>query len=376
MIDKTIRGLSYLIGNTPLLSLRLTYRGTPRTIHVKAENLNMTGSIKDRMALHIIKKAYASGRLKPGDPIAEATSGNTGISFAAIGRALGHPVTIFMPEWMSRERIDLIHGFGATIRLVTPEEGGFLGSIRMAQDMARKDPRVFLPRQFDNTDNVEAHYLTTGPEIWWQLRFQSLKPDAFVAGVGTGGTIMGVGQYLREKNPAVRLYPVEPENSPTMSTGHKNGKHRIQGISDEFIPSIVKLDQLNDILSVDDGDSIIMAQRIASELGLGVGISSGANLLAALKVQDLLGPEAVVVTVFSDDNKKYLSTDLLRKEPEQREYLTPLVALQDFSASKRVCHTCCEPSDCLQAIPADGALPPDVILPGCPRRIQPGIKPR
>jgi cysteine synthase A len=368
-IDNKIRGLSYLIGNTPLLSIQLTYKGVLRTVHVKAENLNMTGSIKDRMALHIIRKAYAAGRLKPDDPIAEATSGNTGIAFAAIGRALGHPVTIFMPEWMSRERMDLIHGFGATIRLVTPEEGGFLGSIKMAEDMAKKDPRVFLPRQFENADNVEAHYLTTGPEIWWQLRFQSLRPDAFVAGVGTGGTIMGAGRYLREKNPAVKLYPMEPENSPTMSTGHKVGKHRIQGISDEFIPSIVKLDKLDDIICVDDGDSIIMAQRIAAELGLGVGISSGANLLAALKVQDLLGPQSVVVTVFSDDNKKYLTTDLVRQELVKKGFLSPQVELHGFTACKRVCYTCCDPEDCLKLRPLGDDDDVDLTIPSCPRRV-------
>src|SRR5512139_3998885 len=209
------RGLATLVGNTPLLALQLRWRGEPRVIYAKSENLNMTGSVKDRMALHILRQAYARGDLAPGGLIVEATSGNTGIAFAAIGRALGHPVTIFMPDWMSQERKDLIRSLGAQIRLVSKEEGGFLGSIRLAEEHAASLESSFLPRQFSNEDNVDAHYKTTGPEIWWQLRWQGLKPDAFVAGVGTGGTIMGTGNFLRQKNPAVKLHPLEPSNSPT-----------------------------------------------------------------------------------------------------------------------------------------------------------------
>src|SRR5512144_2720761 len=164
-----LRGLGRAIGNTPLLAIRCRFRGRERLIYAKAEHLNLTGSIKDRMALHILATAYGSGALQPGDTIAEATSGNTGIAFAAIGRALGHPVTIFMPEWMSRERRELIASFGADIRLVTREEGGFLGSIGMARALAQECPDCFLPEQFENADNAEAHETTTGPEIWWQL---------------------------------------------------------------------------------------------------------------------------------------------------------------------------------------------------------------
>ena len=180
-----------MIGNTPLLAIHFTFRGTERVIYAKAEHLNMTGSIKDRMAFHILKKAYEEGRIRPGDTIAEATSGNTGISFAAIGRALGHNVIIFMPDWMSQERVTLIKSLGARIISVRRDQGGFLGSIRMTQELAKQDPSVFLPAQFANEANAEAHEKTTGPEIWWQLFFNSIKPDAFVAGVGTGGTIMG-----------------------------------------------------------------------------------------------------------------------------------------------------------------------------------------
>jgi cysteine synthase A len=292
------------------------------------------------MALHIIARAYETGALAPGGLIVEATSGNTGISFAALGRALGHPVTIFMPDWMSDERKKLIRGYGATIRLVSAEEGGFLGSIGLAEELARGTPGAFLPRQFANAHNVEAHARTTGPELWEQLRWNDLTPDAFVAGVGTGGTIMGVGGFLREVNPAIGLYPVEPASSPTLSTGHKIGKHRIQGISDEFIPPIVDLSALNRPIAVADGDAILMAQKLASEIGLGVGISSGANFIAALEVQRRTGLDSIVVTVFPDSNKKYLTTDLFGYEPVKPGFISPHVRLLGFRAMNRVCGSC------------------------------------
>ena len=348
--QRRIRELAPLIGNTPLLAIEFMFGGQKRTLYAKAENLNMTGSIKDRMAFFILQQDYARGLLKTGDLIAEATSCNTGIAFCAIGRALGHPAVIFMPDWMSAERINLIKSLGAEIVLISKEQGGFLGSIRRSEELAASRSDVFLPRQFSNQDNIEAHYRTTGPEIWWQLRWHSLYPDAFVAGVGTGGTIMGVGRFLREKRPAIRLYPLEPANSPTMSTGHKVGKHRIQGISDEFIPPIVNLDSLDNVVAVDDGDAILMSQKLAAELGLGVGISSGANFLGALMVQNDLGKDAVVVTVFSDDNKKYLSTDLLRQERVKDGFLAPDIKLLRVHAFKRVCQTCCNPEECAELI--------------------------
>ena len=362
--EKQIAQLASLIGNTPLMEIEFTFRGERRILYAKAENLNMTGSIKDRMAFHILRKAYERGTLAPGGLIIEATSGNTGISFAAIGRALGHPVAIFMPNWMSSERINLIRSLGADIRLVSPEEGGFLGSIRLSEELAARTAGSFLPRQFANEDNAEAHFATTGPEIWWQLNFHGKRPDAFIAGVGTGGTIMGTGRFLRRRNPAVKLYPLEPSNSPTMSTGHKVGKHRIQGISDEFIPPIVKLNELDEVVAVDDGDAIIMAQKLAAQLGIAVGISSGANFIGALMVQNALGRDAVVVTVFSDDNKKYLSTDLMKAEPVKTGFLAPDVDLTGFRGFKRTCETCCVPSEC-----EPGVRPIERRdLPACPRR--------
>jgi cysteine synthase A len=347
-LKSRIRWLNHLVGNTPLLALDFTFRGIPRVLYAKAENLNMTGSIKDRMALHIALQGYARGELEPGDLIVEATSGNTGISFAAIGRALGHPVAIYMPDWMSQERIGLIRSFGAKIHLVSKEDGGFLGSIQRAEDLAASNAHAFLPRQFSNADNVDAHCAHTGPEIYWQLHLRSLTLDAFVAGVGTGGTVMGVGRFLREKVPSVRIHPLEPASSPTLSTGCKVGKHRIQGISDEFIPAIVDLPSLDPVVAVDDGDAILMAQKLSRDLGLGVGISSGANFLGALKMQNEIGNGAVVATVFPDDNKKYLSTDLFGDEPVGDNFLSTDVELVGFRAFKRVCHLCCDPTLCTE----------------------------
>lgn len=365
-VNKRVHGLTNFIGNTPLLEIKFNYKGKKRILYTKAEHMNMTGSIKDRMAFHIIKQGYKRGVLKPGYLIIEATSGNTGISFAAIGRALGHPVSIFMPDWMSAERINIIRGLGAQINLVSKDEGGFVGSIQKAEQLAKTTKNSFLPRQFSNEDNIEAHYLTTGPEIWWQLHYRSLIPDAFVAGVGTGGTIMGAGRFLKEKNPSIQLHPMEPANSPTLSTGCKIGKHRIQGISDEFIPPILNLRGLDSVIGVDDGDAIIMAQKLASDLGLGIGISSGANFVAALKVQNQLGHDAVVVTIFPDDNKKYLSTDLLKQEPVKKEFLSPDVELLEYRVFKRVCHTCCDPADCVEVKNRD--FKDKITLPHCPRR--------
>ena len=362
-ISDSIQGLTSLIGNTPLFEIEFTYKGRTGRIYAKAEYFNLTGSIKDRMALHIMREAYRRNLIRPGDRVIEATSGNTGIAFSAVGRALGHPVTIFMPDWMSDERKNLIRSFGADVVLVSKEEGGFLGSIERTRKFAENEEHTFLPRQFENEDNVQAHYTTTGPEIWWQLRMHGLRTDAFIAGVGTGGTIMGVGKFLKEMNPDVKLYPLEPSNSPTMTTGYKVGAHRIQGISDEFIPAIVKLDRLDEVIAVDDGDSIIMAQKLASELGIAVGISSGANFLGAMLKLKELGEDATVVTIFSDDNKKYLTTGLMKKEPVKEGFLSTDVKLKSFKALKRNCITCCNPDECREVV--DPSVIDDVNFPKC-----------
>jgi cysteine synthase len=240
-----------------------------------------------------------------------------------------------MPAWLSKERISIIESLGADIVLVTKKQGGFLGSIERSLDISVHNQNVFLPRQFENGCNAEAHQKTTAPEIWTQLQSIGLRPDAFVAGVGTGGTVMGMKKYLKKKNPQIKIHPLEPLESPTLSTGYKTGSHRIQGISDEFIPAIVQLGELDGIIPVSDGDSILMAQQLANRLGLAVGISSGANILGAIEAQDRLGDGAVVVTVLPDSNKKYLSTDLLKDEPVRKEHMAPHIQLLDYTPVKR-----------------------------------------
>ncbi|MDO9492710.1 PLP-dependent cysteine synthase family protein [Acetobacterium sp.] len=326
--------LEKLIGDTPLLKINFLYQGQPRCVYAKAEHYNLTGSIKDRVALHILKKAYEKGEIHAGETIVEATSGNTGIAFTAVGTCLGHPVVIYMPDWMSDERKNLIRSYGGEVRLVSKEEGGFLGSIAQCGALAAKG-NAFLPCQFSNEENTQAQYERTAPEIDIQLAAFGVTPQALVAGVGTGGTVMGLGRYFKEKNPDIKVHPMEPASSPTMSTGYKVGSHRIQGISDEFVPDLIKLEELDDIIAVDDGDAIIMAQKLSKELGLGVGISSGANFIAAIIAQNLLeDPNAVVVTVFADDNKKYLSTDYVKEEKVKLEFLSKDVKLLDFEVRK------------------------------------------
>jgi cysteine synthase A len=327
-----VAAIMAMVGNSPLIEIQYQYDGNPFRIYAKYESMNMTGSVKDRMALTILDRAYESGELEPGDMIVEASSGNTGISFAAIGCALGHRVRIYMPDWMSQERVQLMHGLGAEVVPVSSAQGGFVGSIEMTVEYAEENPKSYLPRQFDNPVNIEAHERLTGPEIERQLKEFGHTADAFVAGVGTGGTVMGVGRYLRSVLPETKIHPLEPANSPTLRVGKKVGQHRIQGISDEFIPSIVKLDELDEIVDVWDGDAILMAQALCHRLGLAVGISSGANVIGAVKLAMELGDDATVVTVLPDSNKKYLSTSLRNAEPPQENYITPRVELCGFTS--------------------------------------------
>lgn len=304
--------ISAMISNTPLLEIKYKYKGQERLIYAKAEYYNMTGSLKDRVAYHILRNAYQRNRIKETDVIVEATSGNTGISFCALGRLLGHKVVIYMPDWMTEERINIMTSFGADVITVSRAEGGFIGAIKKTEELARHGG-VFLPRQFSNDENTEAHYLTTGVEIVKTLADLDKTADCIVAGVGTGGTIMGVGKRLKEANPDCKIFPLEPLNSPTLSTGYKIGMHRIYGISDEFIPPILKMDKTDGVVSVDDGDAIAMARMISENFGIGVGVSSGANFLGCVMAQNKLGADSTVVTVFADDNKKYLSTDYAKK---------------------------------------------------------------
>lgn len=323
--------LKNLIGNTPMAEIFYEYCGRKGSVFAKLENFNFSGSIKDRMVYNILAEAFKSGELKQGMKIAEATSGNTGIAFCAQGAYLGIEVTIFMPEWMSNERKQLIKSYGAILREVSKEEGGFSGSVRLADEYAKENGNVFLPHQFTNQNNVLAHYNNTAKEIEAQLKNQGQNLDVFVAGVGTGGTIMGVGNYFKDFYDDVKICPLEPEGCATMKTGYENGEHRIQGIGDGFIPTIVKLDQLDEILVVNDGDAIIMAQKIAKDLGMGVGISSGANLIGTIMAKEIYGEEKIVATVFADDNKKYLSTDLTKVIPTKERFYSNKIKLLGLS---------------------------------------------
>lgn len=329
LTDK-FKTLDRLIGNTPLVEINFLYKNKPLKVYTKLEYYNFSGSIKDRMALHILKKAVSRNELDENSIILEATSGNTGISFAALGAFLNIPVDIVMPDWMSEERKCLLKSFGVNLTLISKKDGGFIKSVEYTKILANRDSRYYLPSQFSNNDNIESHILSTGPEIYKKMIKNHLKVDGFVAGVGTGGTVMGIGSYLKRKNNNIKVFPLEPCNSPTLSTGYAHGEHRIQGISDEFVPDIININFLDEIISVDDGDAIIMAQKLANYLGIGVGISSGANFLGAIKALELIGYDKCIVTIFPDDNKKYLSTDLMKKEPVKDYFLSKDVKLLNF----------------------------------------------
>lgn len=291
-----------LIGNTPMVKIRVRYEEKIVNVFVKLEYYNYTGSIKDRVAYYIINESYKNGSLKEGMPIIEATSGNTGIAFSALGAYYGHPVHIFMPDSASVERIKIMELYGAKVYLVSKEDGGFKEAIRRADELA-KEINGFRPDQFNNIMNVDAHYNTTGLEILNKLD----KIDLFVSGIGTGGTLIGIAKRLKESFKNMKVVAMEPLQLPIMSKGINVGKHKIEGIGDDFIPSIVDQSLIDGVVTVDDADAMNMSRRLAKELGLGVGISSGANLLAAV----ISGKnESNVVTIFADDFKKYLTTDL------------------------------------------------------------------
>jgi cysteine synthase A len=293
-----------LIGNTPMIKIKVKYNKKIINVYAKLEYYNYTGSIKDRLAYYIINESYKEKVLKKGMPIIEATSGNTGISFAALGAYYKHPVHIFMPDWVSQERINIMKLYGAHVHLVSKEEGGFKEAIKRADDLARKI-NGFRPDQFSNIKNIEAHYYTTGLEIINKIK----KINLYVSGIGTGGTLIGIAKRIKEINNDAKIVALEPLQLPIMSKGITTGSHKIEGIGDDFIPSIVDKELIDDIITVDDEDAINMSRILARNFGLGVGISSGANLIGAVvsaKNNDN------VVTIFADDFKKYLSTDLAK----------------------------------------------------------------
>jgi len=287
-----------LIGNTPLLQL------AGERVFAKAEFLNPGGSIKDRVALAMLEGAERDGKLTPDSIIVEPSSGNTGIGLALVGRLKGYRVRIVMPENMSEERKKLIAALGAEL-VLTPADETIEGAVRKADELAAADANVYIPNQFANPDNARTHYEETAHELWRQM---SGEVDAFVAGVGSGGTLQGVGQFLREHKPGVKIVAVEPKDVSAI-LGHEPGLHQIQGIGDGFIPDILDVSLVDDVIEVTDEDAIVTTRQLGADLGLLVGISSGANVWAARRLAERL--DGNIATVLPDRAERYFSTALL-----------------------------------------------------------------
>jgi cysteine synthase A len=287
-----------LIGNTPLVRLK------GENIFGKAEFLNPGGSIKDRVALAMIEGAERDKRLTPDSIICEPTSGNTGIGVALIGRMKGYAVKIVMPEGMSEERKKIIRALGAEL-VLTPDEESIEGAVRKVNQIAAADPRVFVPQQFENPDNPRCHYETTAQELWRQIRGNI---ECFVAGVGSGGTLQGVGRFLKEHKPDAAIVAVEPKNVSAL-LGHEPGLHQIQGIGDGFIPAVLDVSLVDEVIEVTDEDAIETTRQLGRDLGLLVGVSSGANVWAARQLAKKISGN--IATVLPDRAERYFSTALL-----------------------------------------------------------------
>jgi len=293
-----------LIGNTPLINLKKT---TGFSIFAKAEFLNPGGSIKDRIAKNMLEDAEKSGKLRPGMTIIEPTSGNTGIGLALCGVQKGYEVIIVMPENMSEERKKIIKALGARLEL-TPAKLSIGGSVARAEELAKADPdKYFVPQQFQNQANPDIHYRTTAVELYEQL---GGKVDVFVSGIGSGGTLAGIAKYLREQNPDVKIVAVEPKNVSAI-LGHEPGLHQIQGIGDGFIPDILDVKIIDDLVEVTDEDAINTARELALKQGLLCGTSSGANVWAAKQMARKYGEDKVIATILADRVERYFSTSLI-----------------------------------------------------------------
>jgi len=312
------------VGNTPIIKIKYEYNGKENYIYTKLEAFNITGSIKDRVAYYIINEAYKEGKLKKGMEIVEATSGNTGIALAAMGAYFGNPVRIYMPNWVSKERISLMKMYNAEVVLVSRKEGGFKKAIELAKEYA-KNNNAFLSNQFENENNILAHYKTTGKEI-----IDKLGKDigGFVSGIGTGGTLMGIAKKLKEANKKIKIYALEPDKMPLISQNRIIGEHKIEGIGDDFIPKLVNVKDIDKVILVNDEDAINMSRKIALDLGIGVGISSGANFIASVLAKE--ENPGKIVTVFPDDNKKYLSTSLSYSIDNNNKYYSNKIKLIDY----------------------------------------------
>ena len=291
------------IGNTPIVSLEAA---TGAKIYAKAEYLNPGGSIKDRVALFMLEEAKRTGQLKEGDIIAEPTSGNTGIGIALVGGLMGHKVVIAMPENMSIERRNIMKALGAEV-ILTPAAESVEGAINAIKKVKAERANVFIPNQFENANNPLAHYLTTGPEIWNQL---SHHVDIFVSGLGSGGTLGGVGRFLKERNPETRIVAVEPKNVSAL-LGHEPGLHKIEGIGDGFIPPVLDTSLVDEVFEVSDDDAIATCRKLTRAAGLLVGTSSGANVWVCQQLAAKYGSDKIIATVLPDRAERYFSTSLL-----------------------------------------------------------------
>ncbi|GAA0062287.1 MULTISPECIES: cysteine synthase A [Clostridium] len=296
-----------LIGNTPMFKLNNMQEENMADVYVKLEKFNPGGSIKDRAALGMIEEAESMGKIKPGDIIVEPTSGNTGIGLAMVGRLKGYKVIIVMPDSMSIERRNMIKAYGAEL-VLTEGNKGMTGAIEKAEELARDKKGYFIPQQFSNRANSKKHYETTAVEILKDVK----DLDVFVASVGTGGTIAGIGRRLKESNKNIKVVAVEPHNSPVISGG-KAAPHKIQGIGAGFVPEVYEKDVVDEVMTITDEESYEYARRFGTEEGILVGISSGANIAAAIKIARELGKGKKVVTVAPDGGEKYISTGLYDK---------------------------------------------------------------
>ncbi len=294
-----------LIGQTPLVKLNRIVGKADADIYLKLEFFNPGGSVKDRIAISMIEEAEKRGELKPGDTILEPTSGNTGIGLAMVAAVKGYRAILVMPETMSNERKNLLRAYGAEL-VLTPGAEGMGGAIRKAEEIKKENPNFFVPQQFKNPDNVKAHFEGTALEIVEQAQGQI---DAFVSGVGTGGTVTGVGRVLKERFPNVHIAAVEPASSPVLSGGEK-GPHKIQGIGAGFVPDILDTSVYDEVLQVSDEEAFHWARRVAKEEGILVGISSGAAVAAATRIARRLGEGKKVIAVIPSNGERYLTTAL------------------------------------------------------------------
>jgi len=293
------------VGNTPMIPMTSICPDCRAEILLKCEFFNPTGSVKDRIAKYIVEKAERTGELKKDSIIVEVSSGNTGISFAMVAALKGYPLKIIMPETMSAERSYIMNALGAEVVTVTAEES-FVGGLELSRKMAEEDERVFLPRQFENEDNIEAHEMYTGPEIIEQT---DGKIDYFVAGVGTGGTIMGVARAMRTAGIPAKIIALEPAEAPVLSGG-KPGKHGIQGLGDGFVPNIIDKEYVDDVITVSTEEAYDMSRKLTKLMGMVVGISSGANVAGAIKIGREAKIGETIVTIVPDRGERYFSTGL------------------------------------------------------------------